>query len=90
MRNEEIFLIGFLGAVGISAVAMIVLIWMRSAKGAPGWLMAAGTVPIFMGLATLVGLVFARIYGRFWAGEEFGAAIFGLLTIAAGGVRGCA
>lgn len=81
--NEALFYFGFLGATGISALALIIVIWVRSGKGVPGWLMAASTIPVFIAIATLVGLVISRYYGRYWTGEAFGAVVFALLTVSA-------
>lgn len=81
--NDQLFIFGFLGATGASALALIVMVWLRPAKDAAGWLMAASTVPVFVVVAMLAGLVVTRFRGNFRSGEHFGVLVFCLVTISA-------
>lgn len=62
--REELFAIGVIGALGISVVALIVMIWIRPRKGGPGWIMAASTIVCLAGFVAIGALAL----------EEFGIA----------------
>ena len=64
--REGLFAIGVIGALGISVVALIVMIWIRPRKGGPGWMMAASTIACLAGFAAVGALLLAEfgIAGR--------------------------
>ena len=80
--NNEIFVFGFLGELGMSGLTLIVAIWMRSGKGAAGWLMAASTVLVLLAVVFLGALlIFDDFRDRFYQ-REMVAVISGALSLA--------
>ena len=58
--HDDLAALGILGALGVSLLTMVVMVWIRPGKGGPGWMMAASSIFLVVGFGGVGILLFGN------------------------------